>query len=97
VTFVIIQEIDGMDAETYEEISAVVAPEGDPPNGLVFHAAGPAEDGWRVVEAWESADAFEQFREERLDRASDEVFQRRGTPPAALRIVFFEAHNVLQP
>lgn len=30
-------------------------------NGLISHAAGPVDGGWRVTDVWESPEAFESF------------------------------------
>ena len=36
----------------------------DWPTGVILsHAAGPTDDGWRVVDVWESEDAFQRFGE----------------------------------
>ncbi len=44
------------------------------PAGLMAHLAGPQGDaGWRVVDVWESREAFERFAEERLRPAVKEV------------------------
>ena len=32
-----------------------------PVDGILSHAAGPTDTGWRVVDVWESAEAFERF------------------------------------
>ena len=32
-----------------------------PVDGILSHAAGPTNDGWRVVDVWRSAEAFERF------------------------------------
>ena len=34
-----------------------------PVDGILSHAAGPTNDGWRVVDVWESEDACNQFGE----------------------------------
>jgi hypothetical protein len=39
------------------------------PAGLVLHVAGPTEEGFRMIEVWESELAWERFRLERLDAA----------------------------
>jgi hypothetical protein len=41
-------------------------PEGDSEPGCLFHYAVPTEDGFRGVDVWESADAFQRFVRERL-------------------------------
>jgi len=32
---------------------------GDQPSGLIFHASGPIEGGWGVIDFWESRAAFD--------------------------------------
>ncbi|MEU4206139.1 hypothetical protein [Streptomyces sp. NPDC045470] len=32
-----------------------------PVPGLLSHAAGPADGGWRITDVWESAEAYEAF------------------------------------
>ncbi len=34
-----------------------------PVAGILSHVAGPTDDGWRVVDVWESEDAFQRFGE----------------------------------
>jgi hypothetical protein len=34
-----------------------------PVDGILFHAAGPTDTGWRVVDVWESPETFERFGE----------------------------------
>jgi hypothetical protein len=34
--------------------------------GLLFHAAGPTADGWRVIEVWESQEAMNRFMQEQV-------------------------------
>ncbi len=29
--------------------------------GILSHAAGPTDNGWRVVDVWESEEAFQRF------------------------------------
>ena len=41
--------------------------------GLIFHAAGPTEGGWRVIDVWESEDDLNRFRNERLMPAAAKV------------------------
>jgi hypothetical protein len=31
--------------------------------GILSHAAGPTDNGWRVVDVWESEEAFQRFGE----------------------------------
>jgi hypothetical protein len=36
------------------------------PAGLILHVAGPTDEGFRIIDIWESEDAWQQFRGERL-------------------------------
>ena len=38
----------------------------DPPEGMIIHSAGPIDDGWGVIDFWESRDHFDRFAESRL-------------------------------
>jgi hypothetical protein len=62
--------------EQYDEVNARIRASGVDPtqSGLLFHAAGAAEDGsWRVVEVWESAEALQRFSDETLGPIISEV------------------------
>lgn len=60
-------EAAGFTQETYEAVSAAVGTE--PPDGAIFHIAGPIDGGWRVIEVWESEQAQKTFQAERLNPA----------------------------
>jgi hypothetical protein len=53
-------EIPGLRREQYEGVVKKVA-EGGTPRGGLFHAGGPIEGGWRIVEVWESREAADAF------------------------------------
>jgi hypothetical protein len=36
------------------------------PEGALYHAAGPTDSGWRVVDVWESDEAFQRFSSEQI-------------------------------
>ena len=62
------------------------------PDGLIVHAAGPREEGgWRVVDIWESAEAFWQFFDAKLLPAAREL----GQDPPDARPTFFAIHNTI--
>jgi hypothetical protein len=52
--------------EMYEEARRRVNWEGDVPDGAVLHVAWVADDGFRVVDVWESDEQFDRFVRERL-------------------------------
>lgn len=57
--------------------------------GCLFHFATPTEDGFRGVDVWESADAFDRFVRDRLGP----VLEHLGIAPPEVRVS--EVHNYL--
>jgi quinol monooxygenase YgiN len=53
-------EIPDLTREQYESVVRKVNEAGSPV-GAVFHAGGPIEGGYRVVEVWESREAADTF------------------------------------
>ncbi len=51
----------GLQQEQFDEVNRQVDPAGDPPIGLLFHASGPIDGGWGVIDFWESREAFDAF------------------------------------
>ena|SRR5688572_11284115 len=47
----------------YEPYAAAIA--GRPP-GLILHVAGPTDEGFRIIDVWESEASWQRFRSERL-------------------------------
>ena len=68
--YLAVHDAPGATKEMYEEIAARLTDGGSleslsdwPVEGILMHAAGPTDDGWQVVDVWESAEAFEAFGE----------------------------------
>jgi hypothetical protein len=64
-------ELQGATREQYDHISRGLTNGGElnspgdwPVEGLLAHVAGPTENGWRVVDVWESEEAFQRFGEQ---------------------------------
>jgi hypothetical protein len=51
----------GVTAEQYDSVNDRVDPVNNPPEGLLFHASGPVERGWGVIDFWESRAQFDSF------------------------------------
>ena len=49
---------------TYREIAEILGEAA--PEGLVLHVAGPTDEGFRIIGIWESREAWDSFRLERL-------------------------------
>jgi hypothetical protein len=52
--------------DQYDEARDKVRWEQDVPDGAVFHVAWMGDDGFHVVDVWESEEAFNKFAEQRL-------------------------------
>ena len=59
-------KMDGVTAEQFDKLEAVVNARGDHPDGLMFHASGPVDGGWGVIDFWESREQFDRFAETRI-------------------------------
>ena len=60
----------GFSQSLYDKVANEVMPGGRLPAGCLFHMGGPTENGgWRVVDMWESQEAFERFSRETLGPA----------------------------
>jgi hypothetical protein len=66
VAYAFVQDV----AASWEQYQRVAAAMIDPaPRGLILHVAGPTDEGFRTIDVWESAEAWEEFRAERLEPA----------------------------
>ena len=80
----------GVTQAQYEQVRNEVAPGNRPPAGLLYHAAGPIPNGWRVIEIWESQEAADRFFRDKLGAA----LQRANISVQPER---FEVVNIMQP
>jgi hypothetical protein len=89
------QEIPGGTREQYDEVCARLTGGRSlsslsdwPVEGILSHAAGPTDDGWCVVDVWESEEAFRRFGEVIVP-----ILQELGVPgePRVLPV-----HNVVR-
>ena len=52
--------------DQYDAVDAAIDPKGDPPDGLIAHTARFDGDTLKVLDIWESEEAFGAFAESRL-------------------------------
>jgi hypothetical protein len=88
-------KIDGGTQEMYEAVDAKLDVEGDPPDGLIVHSAGPIDGGWGIIDFWESREHFDRFSESRLGPAITSLGDEGpGGPPD---IKEFPVYNIVVP
>jgi hypothetical protein len=63
MTYAYVQDV-AEEWENYERLAAALGD--DVPEGLIVHVAGPTDSGFRIIDVWESQEAWERFRNERL-------------------------------
>jgi hypothetical protein len=83
-------EIPGGTQKQYDQVMDKLNLGGKVAPGGVSHVAGPMDGGWRVVDVWESKEAFEKFFQTKLGKA----LQEAGIPPFQPK--FFPIHNSLK-
>jgi hypothetical protein len=63
VQYAFVQDV----AVTWEQYERVAAPTVEPvPDGLILRVAGPTDDGVRIIDIWQTKEAWERFQVERL-------------------------------
>lgn len=80
-------EFPGVTLEQYEAVGEQLAHFG-PPDGILHHACGPTEDGWRIMDIWESEDAFDRF----VDGTYLPAMEAAGGPAPSRREVILAHH-----
>jgi hypothetical protein len=88
-------KFEGGTQEQYDAIHGRMNVDADPPQGMIFHMAGPVDGGWGVIDVWESRDAFDQFFASRLQPAIQELGDRTFQSPPDIRE--FPVHHFTKP
>jgi hypothetical protein len=88
-------KFSGGTQQQYDAVHGHLGVDSDPPEGMIFHAGGPIEGGWRVIDVWESREAFDRFAGGRLQPAVQELGDRAF--PAPPGIEEFPVHNFTKP
>ena len=61
MSYVVVEDV----AASWEQYQRVANALADPaPDGLIVHAAGPTDEGFRMVGVWESEEAWQRFADE---------------------------------
>jgi hypothetical protein len=70
-----IAELPGVTAELYERVNeeAGIRSSADLPEGCLSHVAGPTDDGFLIVDVWESPEHFQRFVESTIMPVSEKL------------------------
>lgn len=81
--------------EQYEALHTEMDVDANPPAGLIFHMAGPIEDGWGIIDCWESRGHFDTFQAERLGPTAEKLAERGMPGPPDIKE--FPVHHHTKP
>jgi len=81
--------------DQYDAVHRRLDVDNDPPAGLIFHSAGPIDEGWGVIDVWESSDAFDRFAQGRLMPAVGELGDQAFPGPPDRKE--FPVHHYTKP
>ena len=88
-TIIAIFDAPGMTAAQYDEVMKDLEAAGaGNPKGRQSHVAASKEEGWLVVDVWESPDSLNQFASTLIP-----ILQKNGITPPQPQV--FPAHNIL--
>ena len=71
---------EGVGTNMYDGVQSEMDVKNNPPEGLIFHMAGEVDGKWTITNVWETREAYERFRDERLFPAIKKV---SGMDPAS--------------
>ena len=86
-------KLPGVSQEQFDKVNEHVNP-ADTPDGLIFHSSGPIDDGWGVIDFWESRAQFDAFFGSRVKAAVDATgVEMTGAPD----VKEFPVHEIVRP
>lgn len=88
-------KFSGGTQEQYDSVQKHMDVNGNPPEGLIFHSAGPINDGWGVIDFWESREAFDRFATGRLQSGIQELGDNAFQGPPDIKE--FPVHHITKP
>ncbi len=88
-------KFDGGTQGQYDAVHSHMNVDQNPPEGLIFHSAGPIDGGLGVIDFWESREAFDRFAQSRLQTAMQELGDRGMPGPPDIKE--FPVHHLTKP
>lgn len=88
-------KFDGGTQDQYEAVHSELGIAENPPEGMIFHSAGPIEGGWGVIDFWESREHFDRFQQSRLGPTIQALGDRAPQGPPDIKE--FPVHNYEKP
>jgi hypothetical protein len=89
---VMFMEWAGVTQDQYNQVLRNLDLDKNPPAAGIFHVAGFTGGALRVLDVWESQQAFEKFQKDRLTAAT----QKAGLTSQP-KVQFYPVHNIYTP
>jgi hypothetical protein len=88
---------EGVGTAMYDGVQAEMDIANNPPEGLIFHWAGEFDGKWTVMDVWETREAYDRFRDERLFPAIRTVSGMDPADGPQPTITESEVHDYVKP
>jgi hypothetical protein len=88
---------EGVGTQMYDGVNAEMDIEANPPEGMIFHSAGEVDGKWTITDVWESREAYDRFRDERLMPAIKKVSGMDPAEGPQPSITESAVHNYVKP
>lgn len=73
-------KLPGVTQEEFDNVHDHVNPERTLPKGLLFHASGPIDGGWGIIDFWESRADFDAFQPQIEQGMASTGMEMQGPP-----------------
>jgi hypothetical protein len=74
-------KLPGVNQEQFDKVNEHVMGSGGLADGMIFHSSGPIDEGWGVIDFWESRGQFDAFFGSRVKAATDATgLEMSGAP-----------------
>ncbi len=73
-------KLPGITQEQFDSAHDAINPGRETPNGLIFHASGPIDGGWGIIDFWETRADFDAFSS-KIGEGMDAVGIHPSGPP----------------
>jgi hypothetical protein len=73
-------KLAGISQEQFDRVHDHVNPDRTRPKGLLFHASGPIDSGWGIIDFWESRADFDAFATRIMEGMTAEGIEPQGPP-----------------
>jgi hypothetical protein len=86
-------KLPGMTQEEFDSGHDHINPDRSAPPGLLFHASGPIDGGWGIIDFWETRADFDAFQTRIAEGMAAAGIEMQAAP----EIKEFSVHELIHP